>query len=84
MGKRAARSAGKSPPTRPMMAARPIATPSSFGVTAKAKATWLNVCQFNLAAVKPSKARFIESHRVSALRVSRSWRSGSNCASPYY
>ena len=43
MGSRAARMAGKRPPSRPMAAAQMIAATSSFGVTAKAKATWLKV-----------------------------------------
>ena len=42
-GSRAARIAGKSPPRNPMATAQRMAVSSSFGVTAKAKAIWLNV-----------------------------------------
>ena len=55
-GRRAARQAGKSPPSRPMTTAYISAWPSSAGVTANAKATWLKDCQFIVAAWKPSKA----------------------------
>ena len=46
IGSRAARRAGNSPPTNPMIRAyvRPI--PSSCGVTWNANATWLNVEKF--------------------------------------
>jgi hypothetical protein len=57
MGNRAARSAGKNPPTSPMPAAQIIAAARSCGVTAKAKAIWLKVCQLIVAAWKPSNAR---------------------------
>ena len=50
MGNRAARQAGKSPPSKPIVAARIIALRSSFGVTAKANAIWLNVWKFIVAA----------------------------------
>ena len=56
-GNRAARIAGKSPPINPMAAAQTTAPARSRGVTLKAKATWLKVCQLMVAALKPSKAR---------------------------
>ena len=56
-GRRAARMAGKRPPTRPMTAAQTMPATSRTGVTAKAKATWLKVCQLIVAAWKPSKAK---------------------------
>ena len=43
MGKRAARIAGNNPPSKPIAADRMIALRSSFGVTAKANAIWLQV-----------------------------------------
>lgn len=57
IGKRAARMAGKRPPRRPMVAAQMIALTRSFGVTVKAKAIWLKVCQLMVAALNPSKAK---------------------------
>ena len=41
MGRRAARIAGKSPPSNPRVAAQTMALPRSFGVTVKANAIWL-------------------------------------------
>jgi len=51
MGSRAARIAGNNPPIRPIMTAQNVALTSSCGVTAKAKAIWLNVCQLIVAAL---------------------------------
>lgn len=47
--------AGKSQPARRKAAAQTIAVESSCGVTEKAKATWLKVCQLMVDALKPSK-----------------------------
>ncbi len=57
IGSRAARMAGNSPPIRPITAAQMMARTSSCGVTAKANAIWLKVCQLMVAALKPSKAK---------------------------
>src|SRR6266545_1202162 len=57
IGSRAARIAGKNPPTRPIKAAPAMPVASSHGVTAKANVTWLKLCQFNVAVWKPSKAK---------------------------
>ena len=57
IGKRAARIAGNSPPSNPMVADNRMALRSSFGVTAKANAIWLQVWKFMVAAPYPSKAR---------------------------
>ena len=46
----AARIAGNNPPTTPMSRAQSSPPMSSVGVTAKAKATWLKLCQLSVAA----------------------------------
>src|SRR5688572_6736646 len=58
IGNRAARIAGKSPPSNPSVAAHAIALVNNAGVTANANAIWLNVCQFIVAALKPSNAKY--------------------------
>ena len=58
IGSRAARIAGKSPPSNPSIAAHAIALVNRAGVTANANAIWLNVCQFIVAALKPSNAKY--------------------------
>ena len=57
IGRRAARMAGKRPPRSPTTAAMTIARKSSVGVTAKAKAIWLQVWKFMVAAPQPSNHR---------------------------
>jgi len=57
IGIRAARRAGKSPPTRPMAAANWTARQSKGGVTSNANVTWLKVCQLMVEALNPSKSR---------------------------
>jgi hypothetical protein len=54
-GRRAARIAGSRPPIRPIAKAIPVPRASSAGVTRKAKATWLKLCQLIVAARKPLK-----------------------------
>ena len=49
IGSRAARMAGKRPPNSPITRAYAAPCMSSAGVTVKAKATWLKVCQFIVA-----------------------------------
>ena len=53
MGRRAPRMAGKRPPIRPMRTAHTIPRTSRSGVTAKAKVTWLKLCQFIVAVCRP-------------------------------
>jgi hypothetical protein len=57
IGSRAARMAGKSPPTKPMRVARITPPRSRGGVTAKAKVTWLKLCQLIVEVWNPLKAR---------------------------
>ena len=57
MGKRAPRMAGRRPPIRPISTAQTIPRTSNSGVTAKAKATWLKLCQFMVAASRPLNAK---------------------------
>jgi hypothetical protein len=56
-GRRAARIAGSSPPSRPIARAIDVPRIISAGVTRKAKATWLKLCQLIVAARKPLKAQ---------------------------
>ncbi len=56
IGIRAARIAGRMPPSKPISDERRMALNSSPGVTAKAKAIWLHVWKFMVAAPYPSKA----------------------------
>ena len=51
IGIRTARMAGNSPPIKPMPMASRIALTRSCGVTAKANAIWLKVCQLMVATV---------------------------------
>ena len=46
MGRRAARMAGNRPPIKPISADHTMPRTSSSGVTLKAKAIWLKLCQF--------------------------------------
>ena len=46
MGNRAARMAGNKPPIKPISADHTIPRTSNSGVTLKAKAIWLKLCQF--------------------------------------
>ena len=52
-GSRAARIAGKRPPTNPMMRAAMIPCSSRSGVTAKSKTTWLKLAPFNVDTRNP-------------------------------
>ncbi len=47
-GSRAARIAGKSPPTNPITSAKIVPFTSNGGVTSNAKVTWLKVSQFSV------------------------------------
>ena len=51
MGIRTARMAGKNPPINPITTAQMMALTRSCGVTAKANAIWLKVCQLIVAAL---------------------------------
>jgi hypothetical protein len=57
IGKRAARMAGKIPPIEPIIIAHITPKASNTGVTRKAKAIWLNVCQLMVEVLKPLKAK---------------------------
>ena len=46
MGSRAARMAGNKPPAKPISADQAMPRQSNSGVTLKANATWLKLCQF--------------------------------------